>query len=69
MRAIVTHHCSVCHTDVVEGARHSCGGTPTDCGPPCYAGSARVLTTEEQKAMQAALRASVKIVGKGRPVQ
>ena len=45
MRAIVTHHCSVCHTDVIEGAHHSCGGTPTPCVPACYAGSVRLSKT------------------------
>ncbi|HXF55667.1 MAG TPA: hypothetical protein VNK52_16255 [Hyphomicrobiaceae bacterium] len=29
-------HCNVCHTDILPGQEHSCGGTPTPCGPRCY---------------------------------
>lgn len=33
MRSFDAHHCSVCHADVKAGEWHSCGGTPTQCGP------------------------------------
>lgn len=33
-------HCSICHQDYAPNAYHSCGGTPTPCGPRC---SGRVM--------------------------
>jgi hypothetical protein len=55
MRAIVAHHCSVCHQDVLMGAQHSCGGTPTPCRPSCYAAATEVLAAADVAAAQEAL--------------